>query len=428
MAIFATKNFSSNPPFILDSPEEGDLLIYDEKNKVFINKKINYNNYNFVSSAKNIQGPNSKNIFKEKTHDGTLIFKGLQAGPGISIQENTNNLIITAINSADVIISEDDYTIIIDADGNNSSASFFLKTVVPASTITIPINVLPPLTVYDLYTGNTTTNGYIESSSVNFFSYGFQKNMLISLEGSPDQDGIYLIDNVTVSGSISKITFVGQFSGPASFNLGGPKLPTTIKQASLWIPDNDGSLGSGYDNSLLYSVQAWGVNFGVGGYNLEEDMIINITGTENGIIDGTYRIKKVFVSGNNPILQWSSIIFHESTPLPVGLVPGVIFDNNLIANELVFTVDTHVKNTGFSVNKEGIVNATSVIVSAPTTLNNQLARKDYVDAQINLKINEFYDVVVSGMNTIINILEAEVDKIKENNKKTLRYYLLHARF
>lgn len=428
MAIYATKNFSSNPPFILESPEEGDLLVYDEKNKVFVNKKIDYNNYDVVLSAKNIQGPNSKNIFKEKTPDGTLLFKGLQAGPGISIQENSNNLVITAINSADVVVVEDDYTVIIDAEGNNSSASFFLKTVVPASTITIPIQVLPPLTVYDLYTGNNSTNGYIESSSVNFLSYGFKEDMLISLEGSPDQDGIYLIEDVVISGGISKIILTEQFFGAASFNLGGPKLPTVIKQVSLWIPDNDGSLGPGYDNSLLYSVQAWGVNFGIGGYNLQEDMMIHIIGSEGNIIDGVYRIKKVFVSGNNPILRWSSILFHESTPLPIGLVPGAVFDRNLFSNELVFKVDTYVKNTGFSVNKEGIVNATSVIVSAPTTLNNQLARKDYVDSQINLKINEFYDIVVSGMNNSINIMDNKINNLEKKNKKTLRYYLLHAKF
>lgn len=428
MAIFATNNFTNNPPFILKNPSDGDTLIYDEKLKIFTNKKINIDNYDVVVSAKNLPGTNSKSIFKEKTSNGILVFKNLQAGPGISITENSNNLIITAINSADVVISEDDYTIVIDADGNNTNSKFILKTVVPSSSITININVLPPITVNDLFTGNTLTNGYIESSSVNFFNYGFEKNMLISLEGSPDQDGIYLIDNVIVSGLKSKIYIYGKFDGTSGFNLGGPKYPTTIKQASIWVPDNDGDLGLNYDNSLLYSIQAWGINFGLGGYNLQEDMMITITGTENGIIDGTYRIKKVFVSGNDPILEWSSLIFHESTPLPANITPGAIFDKNLINNEIKLKVELFVKDTGFSVNKQGVVNATSVIVSSPTVLPNELARKDYVDNNIVLKLNEFYDIVVSSLSHDINNMDNDIEILKKQNKKTLRYFLLHSKF
>ncbi|MEM5877523.1 MAG: hypothetical protein QXF12_01460 [Candidatus Aenigmatarchaeota archaeon] len=428
MAIFASKNSLYNIPLIISEPKEGDTLIYDEKNGIFVNKKISFQNYNFVSSAKSLPGVNSKSVFKEKDNEGNLIFKSLQPGPGISLQENNDSIIITCVNSSDVFISEKDFSIIIDGDGNDTDAHFYLKTVVPTSSIVIHVNVLPPVTITDLYTGNTISRGYIESSSLNFFSYGFRKDMMISLEGSPDQDGIYLIDEVVLSGNVSKIYFTSRFEGITSLNLGGPKYPTTIKQVSLWIPDNDGSLGPGYNNNLLYSVQIWGVNIGVSGYNLEEDMLITITGTENAIIDGTYRIKRVFVSGNNPILKWPSIVFHETTPLPFNLTPGAVFDNNLLNNEIMLKVETHVKFTGFQVNKKGEVRADSVIVSSPTILPNQLTRKDYVDNQIFIKINEFYDVVVSGINHYIGVIDNEVEKLRKTNKKTLRYYLMHAKF
>ncbi len=425
MAIYSTNNI----PFIFENLENNDILVYDSSSGVFINKKLNLNNYDFISSAKNAVNTNSISVFKEKDNEGNLIFKSLLEGHGINITDTGDELIISTTNSAGFFTSSDDFTIVINDIGNNNNSKLILKTGSYLSAITIPVNVLAPVVINDLYTGNTSANGFIKSSSFNFLSYGFQSDMIISLEGSIDQDGIYIIDSVVSHSSGSTIFFKDKFTGIAAFNLGGPKFPTTIKQASIWVPDNDGSLGPEYDNSKLYSVQFWNINIGVSGYNLQEDMIIKISGTENGIIDGYYRIKKVFVSGNNPILNWPAIVFHHTTPLPEDLTPGVIFDNNLFSNEIELEIHSFIKNTGFHVDTEGNINATRVFVSSINTLNpNELTSKFYVDNKIDLKINEFNNVVVSSIANNLNNLESKVDKINTKVKKTYLYYLINSKY
>jgi hypothetical protein len=430
MVIFATPANSVNAPTLLNDPvTNGQALIFDASRGVFTNKNITLNLTGAVTSAKNIGGANATGVFKQKTSDGTLEFNNLLAGPGLHITtDNNNNIIFTVDSTMPTISVAENYTIVIDNDANNPNARFEVKTVIPSSAINIDVNVLPPIIVTDLITGNDAGRGFIQSSDIDFEGFGYVSDAIISVEGTGDQDGIYVIDEVITTSSESTIYFIEEFEGPAAINLGGPKNPTEIKQASIWIPDNDGSLGPLYPTDALFSIQVWGANIGPGGYDLKKDMLITITGTEDGIINGTYRVAEVKTSGATPAVKWSGIIFDVATPLPIGLQPGAVFDENPFNNQIKIVSNLFIAPTGFSVDALGVVRATKAIVSAAPVADNDLTNKKYVDDTIDLKISEYEDATVSALNVQIMDLQDRVEKLEKLTSKPLRYYLNHAKF
>lgn len=435
MAIFAT-NANSNTSLIILSQNisENDVLVFDQTTGNFTNKKLTPAITGAVVSARNIGGTNAIGVFENKTPSGILQFNNLLEGAGIHLFKDNNNNIIISRDDSDLDVSvPEDYNIIIDNDGDNPNAVFEIKTVIPTSTIVIPINVLPPFTFNNLYTLVTSGKATIQDiSNVDFSAIGYQSEMIISVEGTTDQDGYYSIEDVvTVSASgmfSSSIIMKEAFIGSALSTLGGPKPPITIKQGSIWVPDNDGSLSSAYSNTRLYSLQFWGVDLGTGGYNLQPDMIITITGTESGIVDGTYRIKEVIPGGNNPSVKWDSLIFDPSTPLPEFLEPGIVFDSNLFSNQIKITVNQFVAPTGFTVNALGEVTGTKFTCSALPITDSELANKFYVDDAIESEISAFNDNVVSALANQINNLNIQINNLNKRTSKALRYYLNHAKF
>lgn len=430
MGIFATPVNSVNAPVLLNQPvSNNQALVYNASRGVFTNKTLNINLTGAVVSARNVGGENATGVFKQKTTNGTLEFNNLLAGPGLHITTDNNSNIVFSVDSTYPTISvSENYTIVIDNDADNPNARFEVKTVIPTSAINIDVTVLPPIVVTDLFTGNDAGRGFISSVDVDFEALGYLPAMILNIEGTTDQDGIYVIDDVVTTSSESTIYFISEFEGDAAFNLGGPKLPTLITQASIWIPDNDGSLGPSYPTNKLFAIQVWGADLGPGGYDIKKDMLITITGTEDAIIDGTYRVAEVVTDGNAPAVLWSGLIFDVATPLPAGLQPGAVFDSNLFNNQIKIISNLFVAPTGFSVDALGVVRATKVIVSAPPIDDYDLTNKKYVDDTIDLKIAEYEDATVSALSLQINDLQDRVEKLEKLTSKPLRYYLNHAKF
>ncbi len=425
MAIFASPY--TELPVILENLSDGHVLVFDENKGIFINKYILPQNLNFITSARNLVSNNSFNIFKGVDSERNLLFRTIIPGYGIGIQETNDNLIISVNSSNSVFSSTEDLELIINSEGLNPGSKLSLNKVVPVSSIIKNINVLAPVTINDLYTGiNSSGKSFIKSSSFQFHLYGFVSDMLISIENSPDQDGIYLIESVIANSSGSTIIFKNSYQGQALLNLGGPKYPTTIKQASVWIPDNDGSLGPNYSNDLLYSVQFWNLDLS----DLIPGMIIQISGSENGIIDGNYRIEQIFVSGTNTIINWPGIIFHPSTPLPESITQGVVFDEDLYNNKLKLILQYSVVPTGFFVSDDGFVYGNKfIVVSGYSPLsNNELTNKEYVDNKIVNEINNFNNTIVSAIANTTNDLSNELKDVSKKTKKSYMYYLIHSTF
>lgn len=435
MPIFAQPSNSIVNVTLLTQPfTDGQSLVYDNNTGYFINKKLTVDLTGAVTSARSVGGENALSVFKSKTTDGILEFNNILPGPGIDIRlDNFNNIVFSVDSTAATVSVSENYTIIIDNDGNNTEAIFEIKTVSNLSAQQIRVSALMPLSANNLFTGNSSGRGFIESiNDVDFELLGYKSDMIITLTGTPDQDGVYIIDevkNITISaGTISTIYFIDEFTGDAAFSLGGPKYPTTIAQGSIWIPDNNDQYGIGYSSDRLYSLQFWGVDLGPSGHNLQPDMIISIVGTEDGIIDGTYRIAQVNSLGPNPAVLWSGIIFHPSTPLPAGLEPGLVFDNDCCNNQIRIIVHQYIKPTGFSVNTSGVVTASSVEVNNPPTMIYELANKGYVDNSILNAINNLDNTELSAINVAISELQNQVNKLKKLKGKPLRYYLGHAKW
>lgn len=435
MPIYAKPaDLTSNITLISQPIENGQSLVFDSSRGFFINKKITVDLTGAVTSAKTVGGENALSVLKQKTDAGVLEFYNLYAGAGINLNLDNNNNIIFSLNNQEVAVSViDDYTIVIDNDGNNSNATFNIKTVSNLSNQEIPITIIYPISANNLLTGNETGRGYIRSiGNINFVSSGLQDNMIVSLVGTPDQDGIFIIDEVetiVVSGmQISTVYFGEEFDDELLININEIKNPTLITQGSVWAPDNNQQYGIGYPSDRLFSLQFWGVNLGPQGYDLLPGMIITIIGSEDGMIDGTYEIAQVFTTGPHPAVLWSGLIFAPSTPLPAGLTPGIIFDNNVCNNQLKIIVNQFVKPTGFSVNTFGEVSATRYFSATHPTINTELANKQYVDETISSAVSVIQSIQLSAINAKLVEFENRIKILERKQSKPLRYYLNNAKY
>lgn len=434
MAIYAQPaNSFLNISSITNELESGQTLVFDESAGLFINKKIGVDLTGAVTSARNIGLENAIGIFNNKTYNGTLEFNNILPGPGMDIRLDQNNNIVFSVDSTAATVSvSEDYTIIIDNDGSNPNAVFEIKTVVGISANVIPIHSLPPLSANNLFTGNVSGRGFFKSFETDFSVMGFVKDMIIGVEGTTDQDGVFIIDEVVttfVSGMLESTIFLtSEFTGDDRWNLGGPKYPSIISQGAVWVPDNNIHNSNGYSSDRLYSLQFWNIDIGPSGYNLQPGMIITVIGSDTGIVDGTYLISEVIPGGEQPLIPWAGIIFDPSTPLPAGIQPGLVFDNDLCTNQLKIIINQSVSPTGFSVNAKGEVAAERVLVSALPTINSELTNKLYVDTSIANAVDEFYEVELSAVNANLNELNIKVEKLRKLMSKPLRYYLNHAKW
>lgn len=432
MAIIALPSNGVPVNIITQSPlEQGQALVYDASIGSFVNKSDT--RAACIKGARNAGGESSLGPYRQKCTDGTLEFFQFIPGAGLSIVEDGNKLIFSSdTGDAQVSVSED-YTIVIDNDGNSADSVFKVATADLTSPIEINISALPPMSFTDIYLGNDSGSGYIRAiNSYDFVSIGYMADMIIGVSGSHAQDGWYLVSDVEtimVSGNQqSTIYFDHTFTGDQAYCLGlQPKVE--LKQASVWVPDNDGDYTVDYDLDRLYALQFWGVEFGPSGYNLQPGMMVQISGSEDGIIDGTYEIAQVFPKNTSVIYNWTGLLFSYRTPLVDGLTQGVVLDFDLVNNELTLRIESVVRDTGFTVDKNGCVTATKVLVSALPQLPNELTSKAYVDNLAStLATQDDFNNFVSAVNTDINNIGNTVDILRNRQNKALRHYLLHARY
>lgn len=435
MPIFAQPaSFITNIVNLKEPLENGQSLVFDNSLGTFINKKINVDLTGAITSARSVGGENAISVLKQKTEDGVLEFKNLYAGDGVNLTLDSNNNIIFSINTQEVAVSvEDDYSIVIDNDGNNPEAKFIVKTASPLSNQEIPITTFYPISANGLLTGNFNNRGFIRSiNNIDFISQGVSSTMAISLFGTPKQDGIFIVDEVETiivsSNQISTIFFSEEFTDELLENINEVKNPTVITQGSVWIPDNNQEYGPDYPNDRLFSLQFWGVDLGPSGYNLQPNMIITVIGSEDGIIDGTYEISQIFTNGPEPAILWSGLIFKPSTPLPEGLSPGLVFDNDVCKNQLKIILNYFIQETGFSVNTLGEVSATRYFTNNQPSSNNELTNKLYVDETIASAVSSIQNIALSAVNSKLIELENRILQLERKQNKAFRYYLNNAKY
>lgn len=411
--------------------EQGQALVYDAEIGSFVNGSDT--RAACVKAARNAGGDNSLGPYLRKCTDGTLEFYEFIPGAGISIVKDQDRLIFSSDTEEAQVSVAEDYTIIIDNDGDNPNAVFKIATVELANPIEIPIQVLPPVELQDIVFGNSANRAFIRSiDGYDFVSMGYEQDMIIGVSGSQSQDGWYLVDEVEtvlLSGkSQSTIYLNHEFEGDQLYCL-GLQPQAELTQASVWVPDNDGDYTVEYDPERLYALQFWGVELGPAGYNLKPGMIVRISGSEQGLVDGTYEIAQVFPKNTSAVYNWSGLLFHYRTPLTDGLTRGIVLDIDLQNNKLKLVIDRVIRDTGFSVDKNGCVTANKVLVSALPLFGNELANKAYIDTVASGLVSQSdYNNLVSAVTTDIQDINYKVEVLRSRQNKALRHYLLHARY
>lgn len=398
MAIYARRSGSQNVAGLLSnvicdcSPLDGYLLIWNEKVQAFV-VSAPPTTLSPINSAKTLGGSNVYTI-NAGVSSNTLNFKQIIGGSGIFLNQTSDSLIISSDIAADRLSVPENYRITIDNDGDSGDAKFEIWTALnaPGSPTVIPI--IPPQLpqiVQNVFTGNDAPFGYFETvNGFDFLADGFAGGQFMFVNNAGAQSGEWFINdvfNTTVGPDVfSRIELTNQFTGPAGLNMGGPKLDVEFVVAELYIPEPDPLLPAPYNPNIPYKLQSYSIDFGPLGYGLNPGMIIEISGSLNGYVDGNYTIEQVIPRGPGQA-DYSTLIFSPNTPLPTY---GIVKDENNFSPQLTLTIRTYEASTGFYVKKDGTVRSKEVFLTNPPSGPDSAVRKDYVDSVSTHKVNAYF--------------------------------------
>lgn len=397
MAIYARLAGSRDVAGLLNSvvcncdPLNGYLLIWNEDVQAFVVSPPP-SSLNAVNNTNTYGGTHTITV-NAGISNNTLNFKNLVAGSGIFLSQTNQSVLISSNITAERLSVPENYRITIDNDGNSGDAKFEVWTALSSPGSPTIIQIIPPQlpqTVQYVYSGNDTTGYFQTVNGFDFVADGFTDGQFIFVNNAGDQTGEWFIDNVyntTVGPNFySRIQLTELFTGSYGFNMGGPKLDVEFVTAELNIPAPDSGLLAPYNPLLPYKLEAYSIDFGPFGYGLTTGMIIQISGSKNGYLDGSYTVETVIPRGPG-VTDYSTLIFSPNTPLPAY---GIVKDNDLFSPELTLTIQTYEADTGFYVKKDGTVRGKEFFISLPPSQPDSAVSKHYVDTVSTHKVNAYF--------------------------------------
>lgn len=402
MAIFARRSGSINLQGLLEQirvdsvPNDGDILVWHEESQSFIIARPE--KISGITEVDTFGGANVHTVQGKVVVD-KLWFKEIKEGSGITITSDDQSLTITNSLSADTLSVAGSYELTIDNDADTTDARFEVFTAAVSVASPKFIDFLPtvnPLTVQNVFTENVSGQGVFKT--VNGFSFtgaGFSPGQFLLVENAGDQSGRWTIDEVStvVEGgdTISRIVLVQEFTGTAALNLGGPKIDVKFTQLDLNVPPPDVSLPSPYDPLKLYKMESVTHDFGPSGQNLLPGMIVHVSGSKDGIVDGAYVVASVVSKGPNPE-DYSQVLFKPNSPIPAE-GEGPVIPADTISPELRFSIEFFEGSTGFWVREDGLTHAPRFKADDTPTDSDDLTTKQYVDDNVSnarIKAAELY--------------------------------------
>jgi hypothetical protein len=388
MAIYARRSGTIETAGLLTNvvvdapPQDGWLLVWNDAHQAFVLQPPP-NGLNYVNSTVTFGGANVHTIDAGITGN-TLHFKQIVAGSGIAITSNAESLTINTNLAADRLSVSDNYRIVIDNDANSSDAKFEIWTITSTPGYPLAINIIPPtnpITVQYLYSANESSKGIFKTiNGYNFVAAGFAAGMMINVEHAGDQTGQWVIEDVfnrTVGSDVeSVIQLTVPFTGAYGFNLGGPKTNTKITTVDLVVPPADPMLPNPYSPTLPYKLQSFSLDFGPAGLNFTPGLIVTITGSKDGIIDGNYTVQEATPKGPTAF-DYSTLLFTPNFPLAM---TGFVLDANPISPQLTIAAQLQETPTGFYVKEDGSLRTKAAYIDNQPLTPDSATRKDYVDA------------------------------------------------
>jgi len=389
MAIFSQRSGSVNLQGLLNQvrvdtvPNNGDILVWHEASQSFTVRTPEK-----ISGISNVQShgaANSHSIVDAIVVD-TLYTKEIKEGTGVAIESDNESITIHNSLSANQLSVPDSYEITIDNDASSTNARFEIMTAAVSIASPKYIDFLPtvnPVTVQNVYTDNQVGKGVIRTiNGFSFTSAGFLPGQGLLLRNAGAQSGEYRIEDVTTvtagTDVISTIILTTEFTGDQALDLGGPKIDVEFIQLDFEVLPATASLPAPYDPLLTYTVASVLHDFGPAGHNLLQGMIVHLSGSANGEVDGAYVVDSVVPKGAGP-LDLSKVVFKHTTPLPAS---GHIVPDDIYAPQLRFSVEKFEGTTGFWVQEDGLTHAPQIKVDSVPVDPDDVATKEYVDQNI----------------------------------------------
>lgn len=425
MAIFATPLGKLSSVIVVpQDAEDGALLVYDAENGVFVAENVS-TSATPITDAQSLGLPTGIPLISS-VGGGTLYLRSLVAGPGIELTEDTDTVTISRVLDSPSV-SNTDYVVVIDANGDEPGAEFRIERgTLPASSSWTPAPP-PPFTVDDVFVDNDTvlSRGYLETrDGLDFTTTGLSNIDIVRVTNTQVEDGDRFVADVwTVAGTptVSRIEFEQLWPND---NLGGPRDGIVVEPAPCYV--EAGTPSPSHDPARLYILRVYGADFSPSGLNWQPGWIVRITGSENGVIDGTYTIWQVEAPDAlrpHPS-KWSALIFDPNTPLPASISAGTVLADPTGGPILIELVGTTV-TTGFVVKDDGRVSATSVTVTDIAPVNpGDLTSKSYVDGVVsNLVDTATHAADIAALDARITANETAIADLRRRLRSTYRYWL-----
>jgi hypothetical protein len=399
MAIFATQSairFSTTPvDIVVTRPiPNGAILIYDSKRGAFV-ARGNKTTPPYIEDFSVAGSGTGSSIVKEK--DGSeLVFKELFGGNGITLFETADSITIEKDAGGNFLTSDTDFSIVIDADNDETNAVFEVLSGVasPGSPITIPGNSFSQTGLEVIPQNDTVSSrGFYEvtgiTSGFDFDANGFIPGLFITVAGTDEQDGEFAIDDVVDTGPINgnaALYVENLFTDPT--DLGGFNSGVSVTAWDFRVPAPVTTLPGTYDPTKPYFLEASISDFGSTGYNLQAGMEFIIYNADNTAFHahGPYRIAQVTDQGSGPG-NYSTILVEPSTPFPdTGIITGT---------GVAIEVTNYTAGTGFTVDKNGNVTANNI-------LGNNLDMQSAVLNDLTVSTNTTTNTLTVNTNAIIS--------------------------
>lgn len=425
MAIFATPIGKLSSAIVVPSDTlDGALLVYDADHGVFVATNQPTSPPVAISDVVTLGLPAGVSLVSSQG-SGTLHLKSIVAGPGISITDSTDSVIISRVLDTPAV-SNGDYIVVIDADGDDPGSRFVLRRGVASASSTWTPAPPASFVVDGVWIANDSVSGhgYFETrDGFDFTTAGLSDIDIVRVTGTQVEDGDRFVVGVsTVTGTpiVSRLEF--EQTWPVA-NPGGPRDGIVVEPAPVYAEATTPS--AEHDPARLYVLRVYGADFGPGGLGWSPGSLVKITGSEGGVIDGTYRIWQVEAPDQlrpHPS-KWAALILDPGTPLPASVVPGSVHSDPSSGPLTLTLVGTDV-STGFSVDDTGAVTARKVTVTDRTpTAPGDLASKEYVDNAIANGIGSTVTPQMTSLEARVATNENAIADLRRRLRSTYRDWL-----
>lgn len=349
MAIFAQRTAFRSSAFIPDikitgpSPANKDILIWSSSEQAFVNGDISCilppgstgTGTGTIVDGLNI-GAGAQVFDKLSSTNSIMDFRTITGNDGITVIQD--GAVVGEINITNDIITNaeisvpNSFKLVIDNDNTtSSSAKFEIFSNFSVGSITlVPTSfIAPALDIEVIADPLFVINGQFKTTSGDFIASGFEVGMCLLVSGTGEQDGVWIIDTVT----IDTITITVPFPDATD---AGFQPATTLDGLHFNIVDNQ-------------TIQIFGSDLTTFGF--APGLEFSITNSTDN--DGTYTINTVATD---------TLTINETFPGSLGCD----------VNNIVITTTPATLTTGWWVNELGEMVANDTTINGDLTVTNEI--------------------------------------------------------